>query len=188
LAAQVVGLDRADAEVGAYGGDPVAVGQAGAGGPAVGELGLLVCEREIFALVLLGLDAADLVRRGLVVDEQHDQAADGLQAVAGELVAGAGGQQSPLAGVEDDVLAGGPVADAGDELAHGHQHAREPLDPLGGELAARVGCEFDVLQRDAHERARGDGCGRGGDVEQCGRRRVGRLGMGHGGSFRGRVE
>jgi len=38
LAAQVVGLDRADAEVGADGGDPVGVAQAGAGGPAVGEL------------------------------------------------------------------------------------------------------------------------------------------------------
>ena len=38
------------------------VAQAGAGGPAVGELRLLVGEREVLALVLLGLDAADLVR------------------------------------------------------------------------------------------------------------------------------
>ena len=50
-------------EVGADGGDPVGLAQAGAGRPAVGELRLLVGERELLALVLLGLDAADLVRR-----------------------------------------------------------------------------------------------------------------------------
>ena len=80
-----------------------ALAQAGAGGPAVGELRLLVGEREVLALVLLGLDAADLVGRGLVVEQQHDQAADRLQAVAGERVAGARGEQPALAGVEDDV-------------------------------------------------------------------------------------
>ena len=148
-----MGLDGADAEVGADGGDPVGLAQAGAGGPAVGELGLLVGEREVLALVLLGLDAADLVARRLVVEQQHEQAAHRRQAVGGEGVAEARGQQSALAGVEDDLLAGGPVADAGDELAHGHQHAGEPLDPLLGDLAARVGGELDVVERDAHERA-----------------------------------
>jgi hypothetical protein len=42
LAAQVVGLAGADAEVGADGGDPVLVAQAGARCPAVAELLLLV--------------------------------------------------------------------------------------------------------------------------------------------------
>ena len=118
LAAQVVRLARGDAEVGADGGDPVVLAQAGARGPAVAELFLLVCEREVLALVLLGLDAADLIRAGGVVEQQHDQAAHRFQALearaAGELVAGLGGEQPPLAGVEDDVrLVGvGAVADA----------------------------------------------------------------------------
>ena len=132
LAAQVVGLDGADAEVGADGGDPVGFGEAGARGPAVGELGLLVGEGEVLALVLLGLDAADLVARGLVVEQCHDQAADRLEAVAGERVAGARGEQPALAGVEHDTgaLLRGAVADAGHELAHRHQHAREPFGVL----------------------------------------------------------
>ena len=51
------------------------VGQSGAGLPAVAELLLLVAQRERLARVLLGLDAADLVLAGLVVEQQDDQAA-----------------------------------------------------------------------------------------------------------------
>ena len=150
LAAQVVGLAGADAEVCADGGDPVLVAQAGAGGPAVAELLLLVGEREVLALVLLGLDAADLVRRsGSWSSSSTIRLRIGVQAVAGERVAGAGGEQPALAGVEDDVaVAGGAVADAGHELAHGHQHAGEPLDRLGVDLAAGVGGELELVERD----------------------------------------
>jgi hypothetical protein len=91
-----VRLDRADAEVGADGSDPVGFGQAGARGPAVGELRLLVGQRELLALVLLGLDPADLVGGRLVADQQHDRA----QPVGRQPLAGARGQQSALAGVE----------------------------------------------------------------------------------------
>ena len=157
------------------------VAQAGAGGPAVGELRLLVGEREVLALVLLGLDAADLVRRGRVVEQQHDQAADRLQAVAGELVAGAGGEQPALAGVEDDASApAGRWPMQGTSWPIGHQHAGEPLDALGGDLAARVGGELELVERDAHERARRVGGRERGDVEQRGRREGRRLGVGHG--------
>ena len=76
LAAEVVRALGADPEVGADGGDPVVLAQAGAGLPAVAELLLLVDEAELLALVGLGLDAADLVRARLVVEQQHDQAAD----------------------------------------------------------------------------------------------------------------
>jgi len=44
LAAEVVRAFGGDAQIGADGGDPVVFVQAGAGVPAVGELGLLVCE------------------------------------------------------------------------------------------------------------------------------------------------
>ena len=64
LAAQVVRALGGDAEVGAHREDAVAFAQAGAGVPAVGELLLLVCERELLALVGLGLDASDLVGSG----------------------------------------------------------------------------------------------------------------------------
>ena len=84
-------------------------------------------------------------------------------------MAGAGGEQPALAGVEDELLARGPVADAGDELAHGHQHVREPFDAVGGDFAAGVGGELDVVERDAHERARRVGGHDGGDVEEGGR-------------------
>src|SRR3954454_3527117 len=69
LAAQVVGLACADAEVGADGDDPVGVAQAGAGGPAVAELLLLVGEREVLALILLGLGPAHLIRCRRVVEQ-----------------------------------------------------------------------------------------------------------------------
>ena len=97
LAAEVVRALGGDPEVGADGEDPLVLAQAGACLPAVGELLLLVDEGELFALVGLGLDAADLVCVGLVVEQQHDQAADRREAfvavAAGELVAGLGGEQ-----------------------------------------------------------------------------------------------
>jgi hypothetical protein len=61
LTLQVVRLAGADSEVGADGGDAVLLAEAGAGLPAVGELGLLIDEAELFAGVLLRLDAYDLV-------------------------------------------------------------------------------------------------------------------------------
>jgi hypothetical protein len=79
LAAQVVGALGGDAEVGADGEDALVFREAGAGVPAVGELLLLVDESELLALVGLGLDAPDLVGRGLVVEQQDDQGADGAR-------------------------------------------------------------------------------------------------------------
>jgi len=71
----------------------LALAQSGAGLPAVAKLLLLVAQRECLAGVLLGLDAADVVLAGRVVEQQHDQAADGGEALeaggAGEGVAGA---------------------------------------------------------------------------------------------------
>ena len=160
LAAQVMRLARADAEVGADGGDPLGLGQAGARLVAVAELLLLVGHAELLAAVLLGLDAADLLRSGGVVEQQHDQARDrrhaGQLAAGGERVAGAGGQQPPLAGVEDRArrVGVGAVADAGDELAGAAQQAGEALDPVRVDLAALVGGELEVVERDALEPAR----------------------------------
>ena len=124
LPAEVVRPLRGDAEVGADSGDPVAVAEAGSGVPAVVELLLLVCQRELLALLAVGLDAPDLLRGGGVVEQQHDQAADRLgEAFPGlatrEAVAGVGGEVAPLAVVEDHgglVRIGAP-ADAGHELA-----------------------------------------------------------------------
>ena len=147
LAAEVVRLLGGDAEVGADGGDAVVLAQAGACGPAVAELLLLVCECEVLALVLLRLDAADLVRAGFVVEQQHDQAAHGREALetvgAGELVAGLGGEQPSLAGVEDRVrLVGvGAVADAGTSWPVRQSiPARRSIAVLG-DLPALVGGE-----------------------------------------------
>jgi hypothetical protein len=95
LAAQAVALAGADAEVGADDGHPVGVGQPGARLPAVGELPLLIGEREVFPLVLLRLDAPGLVLARLVVKQQDEQVANGGEAPklrgAGELMARAGG-------------------------------------------------------------------------------------------------
>jgi len=176
LAAEVVGAGGADAEVGADRRDPVGLAQPGAGGPAIGELGLLVGEREVLALVLLGLDAADLIRRRRVVEQQHEQRAHGPQPVLGQRVAAPGGQQPALPGVQHHALSvlGGAVADARNELAGGHKHVGEAVDALGGDVAARVGGELEVLERDPDERAGCGGRGGGGDIEQrgrgCGRR------------------
>ena len=92
---------RRDAQVGAHRDDPVVVVQGGAGLPAVGELGLLVDEAEGFCVVGLGLDPADLLAAGVVVEQQHDQGGDRGEAFeafrAGQSVAGAGGEQPALA-------------------------------------------------------------------------------------------
>ena len=80
---------RTDPEVGTHGGDPVFLAQPGSGLPAVAILLLLVDEAQLLALVGLGLDATDLVGTRLVVEQQHDQAADRVQGLepfaAGEL-------------------------------------------------------------------------------------------------------
>ena len=155
LAAEVVRALGGDAEVGADGGDPVVLAQAGAGLPAVGELLLLVDEAELLALVGLGLDASDLVGRGLVVEQQHDQAADGREAFvpvgAGELVAGLGGEQTPLSVVEEHgrLVGVGAVADARDQLPGAHQQSGERVDAVVGDVLAGVGCELELLERDA---------------------------------------
>ena len=180
LAAQAVSLAGADAEVGADDGHPVGVGQSGAGLPAVAELLLLVAQGERLARVLLRLDAADLVLAGLVVEQQDDQARDRGEALevrgAGEFVAGAGGQQPALAGVQHDprLVAVGPVADARHELAGAREHRGERADRVGRDVAPLVGGQFDVLERDALERAAGALAPRGGDVEE---RRVGQQGV-----------
>ena len=185
-----MGLDRADPEVGADGGHAVALAQAGAGGPAVGELGLLVGQGELFALVLLGLDAADLLGRGDVVEQRHEQVAHRLQAVGGELVAQAGGEQPALAGVEDHGLAGlRAVADAGHELAHAHQHAGEPLDALAGDLAARVGGELELVSATRASVPAGSAGERVVTSKRAGESESGRRGVGGAwSSFRRRVE
>ena len=105
LAAEVVGLLGADPQVGAHRRDPVLVVQPGAGQPAVGELVLLIHDGQRFPRVVGDrLDAPDLVRARLVVEQQHDQAVDGLEALvafgAGELVASLRGQVAALALVD----------------------------------------------------------------------------------------
>jgi hypothetical protein len=158
LAAKVVRPLRRDAEVGAHGGDPVGLAQASASLPAVLELLLLVCERELFALLAVGLDPANLLFRRGVVEEEHDQAAHGRGEAfhvlaAGEAVACLGGEVAALAVVEQHprlVRVGAP-ADAGHELAARAEHLREPVNALLADLAARVGGELDVLERDAFD-------------------------------------
>jgi hypothetical protein len=123
---------------------------------------------------------------GRVVEQQHDQAADRRDAV--ERTAEACREQPALAGVEDDVLAGGAVADARDELAHRGEHAGESLDALGVDLAARVGGELELVERDAGECAVDALAGEAGDVEQGGRRCGRPVRVGHGDSVQRRVE
>jgi len=122
LPAQVVRPSGADPEVGADRGDAVVLAQSGAGLPAVAQLLLLVGEGELLALVGLRLDPADLIRARLVVEQQHDQAANRLQGLesfaADELVAGFRGEIPALPVVEQDRAVGvWAVADAGDQLA-----------------------------------------------------------------------
>jgi hypothetical protein len=108
----------------------------------------------LLALVGLGLDAADLVRARLVVEQQHDQAADRLQSLvavaAGEFVAGLCGAVAALAVVDEHRPVGArAVADAGDQLTGAAQHRGEPLDPLPCDLASRVRGELDLPERHA---------------------------------------
>ena len=174
LAAQVVGLAGRDAEVGAHGGDPVGLREAGAGLPAVAQLLLLVGEAEVLARVVdLRLDPSDLVRGGLVVEQQHDQALHRLQALepvaAGELVAGPGGEQPALAVVERTGAAGlarWPMQ--GTSCPVRHQHRGEPFDSLFGDVAARVGGELELVERDPFDRALDVLGGDRGHVEQRG--------------------
>ena len=185
LAAQVVRALGGDAEVGADREDAVVVWQAGAGVPAVGELLLLVEEAELFALVGLGLDASDLVGRGLVVEQQDDQRADWREAFepvgSCQLVAGLGGEQPALSVVEQHgrLVGVGAVADARDQLSGSHQQRGERLDAVVGDVLAGVGCELEVFERDALDGAL-DGClGDGGDVEQGGGGQQRGVGVGH---------
>ncbi len=89
-----------------------------------------------------------------MVEQQDDQALDRRQVFvsgcAGELCARLGGEQPPLPVVDHGSrLAGvGSVADARDELAGAHQHPGESLDPLAGDLAARVGRELERVELD----------------------------------------
>ena len=174
LAAQVVRALGGDAEVGADREDALVLGQAGAGVPAVGELLLLILEAELFSLVGLGLDASDLVRGGFVVEQQHDQGADRREAFepvgSCQLVAGGGREQSPLPVVEQHrgVVGVGLVSDAWDQLPGSHQQCGERADAVVGDVLAGVGCELEVLERDALDRALDGRLGDGGDVEQRG--------------------
>ena len=137
LSAQVVRLAGADPEVGADGGEAVLVAQAGAGLPAVAKLLLLVDEAEVLAGVVdLRLDAADLLGRGRVVEQQHDQASDRLEALvalgAAQLVALGGGQVAALAVIEHDRLVlAGAVADARHQLTGPREHRGQPVDAFG---------------------------------------------------------
>jgi putative restriction endonuclease len=95
-------------------------------------------------------------------------------------VAGAGGQQPALAGVQHGPRGGGvgAVPDAGHQLAAAAQQGGEALDPLGVDLAALVRGQLEVLERDPLQPA-GQRRGRAGaDVEQGGggRGRVGHRG------------
>ena len=80
LAAEVVRALGRDAEVGADGGDPVGLRAARRGPPSSrANCSCWSTSDRALALVGLGLDAADLVRARLVVEQQHDQAADRLR-------------------------------------------------------------------------------------------------------------
>ena len=174
LAAQVVGLARRDAEVGAHGGDPVDLRESGAGLPAVAQLLLLIGEAEVLARVVdLRLDPSDLVRSGVVVKQQDDQALHRLKPLepfaAGEPVAGPGGEQAALAVVEHDRRGGASaVADAGDQLPGAAEHRGEPFDPFLGDFAARVGGELQIVERDPFDCALDVLGGDYGHVEQRG--------------------
>ena len=170
-----------DAEVGAHRGDPVGLRQPGAGFPAVAQLLLLVDERQALALVGLRLDPADLVRARLVVEQQDDQALYGRQVFvalrAGELRARLGGEQPPLPVVDhcSGLARVGSVADARHELAGAHQHPGEALDPLAGDLAARVRRELERVELDPLDPPVDRSLGDGRDVEQGGTGLQGRV-------------
>ena len=105
---------------------------------------MLVAQGERLARVLLGLDAADLVLARLVVEQQDDQARDRGESVevgrAGELVAGAGGEQAALAGAQHDArfVGTGPVADAGRQLARCAPASRRACGSTRAEMSRRL--------------------------------------------------
>ena len=99
--------------------------------------------------------------------------------VAGELVAGLGGEVAALAVVDEHrSVCVGAMADAGDQLAGAAEHRGEPIDPLLRDLASGVGGELDLLKRDPLDppvdRRVGDR-----DVEQRGAWQQGRVGFRH---------
>jgi hypothetical protein len=160
-----------DAEVGAHDEDALVLAQAGAGVPAVGELLLLVDQRELFALVGLGLDPPGLIGGGFVVEQQDDQGQDRREAFeavgAGELMAGPGGEQAALPVVEPHgrLVGVGAVADARDQLSGAHQQPGQRLDAVGGDVGAGVWRQLEVLEPDPFDRALDRRPGDGGDVE-----------------------
>ena len=70
---------------------------------------------------------------------------------AGELVAGLGGEQPALSVVEEHgrLVGVGAVADARDQLPGAHQQSGERVDAVVGDVLAGVGCELEILERDA---------------------------------------
>jgi hypothetical protein len=158
LAAEAVSLAGGDAEVGRRGRRSGRCREASADLPAVAELVLLVAQAERLSGVLVGLDAADLVLAGLVVEEQDDEARDGGEALevraAGEFVAGAGGQQAALARVDDHAIFGRPASDAGRQLPGGREHVGESVDCFSIDRLSVIGREHELIQRDALNHSR----------------------------------
>ena len=185
LAAEVVGFLGADPQVGAHRGDSVLVAQPGARQPAVGELVLLIDDAERFPRVVGDrLDAPDLVRVRLVVEQQHDQTVHGVEALvafgAGELVAFLGGQVAPLALVDGDGPGGlAAVADERDQLARPHQQAGQSFQAVCGDLAPRVGRQLELVEPEPLDAALNAFLGNVGDVEQWWVRQQGRVGCSH---------
>ncbi len=117
---------------------------------------MLVDEAEVLAVVDLPLDAARLLGRGLVVEQQHDQAPDRPEAFvalgAAQLVALGRGQVAALAVIEDHRLVlAGAVADARHELTGPREHRGEAVDAFGRDFPSGVGRELDLLERRAHD-------------------------------------
>ena len=177
-----MGLLGADAEVLADDGEAFVFRQPGAVSPAVGELVLLIARRQVFALVFLRLNAADVGLGGLVLEQQHHEAADRLEVLeafgAGELVAGARGQQPPLAGVQQHLVAV-LAADGGHQLAGAHQHAGEPVNGLLVDVVAGVGGQLEAVEVDDFEDAFEGPAGVGAGVEQAVGLRGRRSGVSH---------
>ena len=136
--------------------DAVVVWQAGAGVPAVGELLLLVDEAELLALVGLGLDASDLVGRGLVVEQQDDQAcapARGLRTRRFRRARGWPWRRAAAAvrrrGERSAGRGRGGGRCTGSAVRCASAVAASELDAVVGDVLAGVGGEFEFLERDA---------------------------------------
>jgi hypothetical protein len=93
-----------------------------------------------------------------VVEQQHDQALDRDESLvvlgAGEPLAGLGGEQAPLAVVEQHTVLVDAASDAGNQLTCRREHVREAVDALLGDLRARVGRERELVEREPFEHAR----------------------------------